>query len=195
MKGVHKFCPDTGVDLSDEQHYDRRGISRRAPDDSDIADDHWGDHPEGLLTNGELVSSRYAIANYFRRCHRRHHDQEDAQLYRSMALAVRRLKTRTDNPWDVWIWYALAERLARKDYDVVWMLDHAEARCPRCSGVLKFETTARGLQPKCAVNCRDQWNQDYLDAEIEELVLSTYNKAFPDDAISKRHELEILGLE
>jgi hypothetical protein len=170
-------------------------ISRRAPDDSDDDDALWGDRPEGFLTNGELVSSRYAIANYFRRCHLRHHDEGDDQLYRSMALAVRRLKTRTDNPWDVWIWYALAERLARKDYDVEWMLDHVEARCPRCSGVLKFEPTVRGLQSKCAVNCRDQWNQDYLDPEIEEIVRTTYNTAFPDDAISKRYELAILDLE
>jgi len=195
MKGVHKFCPETGVELSKEQHYDRRGIARRAPDDSDIADYRWGARPEGLLTNGELVSSRYAIANYFRRCHLRHHDEEHDQLYRSMALAVRRLKTRTDNPWDLWIWYALAERLARKDFDVPWMLDHVEARCPRCSGVLKFEPTVRGLQAKCAVNCRDEWNQSYVDSDIEEKVLATFNTAFPDDAISKPHELEVLHFE
>lgn len=91
MKGAHKFCPDTGVELSEEQHYDERGISRRAPLD-EISDDHWGDRPIGILTNGELVSDRYALANYFRRCHQRHHEG-DNDLYCSMALALRRLKT------------------------------------------------------------------------------------------------------
>jgi hypothetical protein len=184
MKGVHKFSPETGVELSEEQHYDRRGIARRAPDDSDIDDDHWGDRPEGLLTNGELVSSRYALANYFRRCHLRHHDEEHDQLYRSMALALRRLKTRTDR-WDVWVWYALAERLARKNYDIDWMFNYAEARCPRCSGPLKWEGTANGLQGKCAINCRNEWNQDYLEPDIRKKVLTAYNKAFPNGTISR----------
>jgi hypothetical protein len=186
MKGAHKFCPDTGVELSEEQHYDDRGISRRAPVD-ELSADHWGDRPTGLLTNGELVSSRYALANYFRRCHQRHYD-DDNDLYCSMALALRRLKTRTDR-WDVWVWYALAERLARKNYNVEWMFDHAEARCPRCSGPLKWEATANGLQGKCAINCRNEWNQDYLEPEIRKKVLTAYNKAYHNDTISR---LEVL---
>lgn len=188
MKGAYKFCPDTGVELTDEQHFDERGQSKHAPDDENLPTDHWGERPVGLLTNGELVSDRHALANYFRRCHQRTHD-EDGALYRSMALALRRLKTRTD-AWDVWVWYALAERLTTKDYQVEWMLNFTEARCPRCSGPLKWESTVRGLQSKCAVNCRDEWNQDYLDVEIREQVQATYNSAFPDDAVD---ELELVG--
>lgn len=187
MKGAHKFCPETGVDLDEERHYDDRGIPRQAPDD-DLPDDHWGNRPMGLLTNGELVSTRLALANYFRRCHQRHHDGDD-DLYCAMALALRRLKTRTDS-WDVWVWYALAERLSRKGYDIDWMFYHTTPRCPRCSGPLKWESTARGLQGKCAINCRNQRNPDYVNHEIRKRVRSMYNSGFPNETIS---DLEIVA--
>lgn len=179
MKGVNRFCPRTGTRLSDEQHHDQHGASQRHPVD-DLDPDHWGDPPLGQLTNGELVSSRVALANYFRRMHQRRHDPDDA-LYRAMALAVRRLKSETD-AWDVWVWYALAERLDRKGFAVGWMLDHVEARCPRCAGPLRWEETPRGQQPQCAQNCRGEWNRSYLDGVIREHVRSTYNQAFAADA-------------
>lgn len=181
MKGIHRFCPETGAELSDEKHYDNDGPPLRAPKDVDGR--HWGDEPEGLLSNGELVSSRYALANYFRRCHQRHHD-EDGALYRAMALALRRLKRETD-AWDVWVWFALAERLNRKGHDVEWMRNHVDVPCPWCSGPLKWEQTARGIQGKCATNCRNQWNQDYVEPVVREKVRAAYNSTFANTDDSK----------
>lgn len=39
------------------------------------------------------------------------------------SLAIRRFKTENSGTWDCWVWYATAEGLARKGYDVGWMVD------------------------------------------------------------------------
>lgn len=180
MKGAHKFCPESGVELSTERHYDASGIPWRAPED-DVDEDHYGAPPEGLLTCGDLVSSRLALANYFRRCHQRHHEPDEG-LYRAMALALRRLKTSDDDDdprggaWDVWVWYALAERLARKGHDVRWMHYHADARCPRCSCQLVWELTPRGRQGRCP-SCGDD---NYRDGEIRDRIRALYRAAFDE---------------
>lgn len=180
MKGGNKFCPRSGAELGEETHHDEHGIPFRAPED-DVDEAHYGAGPVGELSCGELVSSRIALANYFRRCHQLARGPDD-QLYRAMALALRRLKSGDSDDWDVWIWFALEERLHRKGFDVDWMDQFAEARCLRCGSVMKWERTPRGVQGKCAVNCSD--DNDYREPEIRERIRTIYDSAFATDGLT-----------
>lgn len=165
MKGQHKFAPRSGAALDREPEYPGTIPLREALDGS------------GELSNGTLVSeSGEAIVRYFRRCHQRHHD-EAPDCYAAAALAVKRL--RAEDPWDVWVWYALAERLHRKGYDVAWMFAHAEPRCPRCSSRLQFDDAAAGYPyAKCGASCSPQPDRTI---EIHERVEAVYETAFDED--------------
>lgn len=175
MKGHHAFCPKSGAPLSEDVHYDEIGRSLRHA----VADDQpTQTQSDGELTNGALRSSKVAVFNYFRRSHQRHHE-EDARLYTKAAVALSRLKRTASgkSEWDMYVWYALGERLARRGFDVKWMNVHIEPRCPECAGKLKFQQfSAEGVTAFCGTNCADD-NADRL-AEIRETVVDLYCTAF-----------------
>jgi DNA-directed RNA polymerase subunit RPC12/RpoP len=169
MKGAHKFSPTSGAKLSRDRHYPGTLPLREALDGS------------GELSNGKLVSdSSTALARYFKRIHQRRHDTADGRLYQAAALGIARLRAK--DPWDCWLWYTLAERLHRKGFDTEWMLDHVEARCPRCSSRLQYEPTPTGyVNALCASSCGADSNNRTV--EIVERILDLYEAAF-DDAIN-----------
>ena len=179
MKGHNAFCPKSGAQLSEEVHYDENGRALR----HGVDDDHTArTRPEGELTNGALRSSKVAIFNYFRRCHQRHQDI-DSSLYSKVAVALSRLKRTASNDaaWDMYVWLALGERLARRGFDVHWMNAHVELRCPRCGGRLKFEESAcDDVVAACGTDCANDGG-DRL-AEIRETVVDLYEGAFAGDA-------------
>lgn len=163
MKGDFRFSPTTGEELSQERH---------KPGQIPFRESLAGD---GELTNGVLTSSPKALLEYFQRCHQRMHEADDA-LYRAMALGVRQLKSKTD-AWDVWVWYALAEYLTRKGYDVAWMLAFTEPRCPRCGSRIKFEPSEVGFaKAGCASHCGKDSNDRTI--EIRDRIEEVYETAF-----------------
>ena len=176
MIDEHAFCPRSGAPLSDEKHYDERGHARRAPEE-------LNDEPTiQELTNGERRSSRRALLVHFRRCHGRHADP-DSTLYRTASLALYRLKRTAHGTVDrdVYVWYALAERLAREGFDAGWMHAHVEPRCPRCHGKLKYgRTPDGGLRARCGARCSDG-RSDAL-REVRETVADLYTRAFEPGA-------------
>jgi hypothetical protein len=136
--------------------------------------------PDGELTNGELRSSRVALFNYFRRCHRQRRDHEET-LYSDAALALSRLKQAASGTasWDINVWYALGERLARSGHDVQWMNAYVGLRCPDCGGKLKYERVGTDVVvARCGVDCADD-GTDRLD-EIRETIADLYTRAFCD---------------
>lgn len=189
MKGEHAFCPRTGAPLSNEVHYDEFGRPvRHATRDGHAAKTQ----PEGELTNGALRSSRIAIFNYFRRCHRRQHGHDEA-LYSDASLALMRLKQTASGTasWDINVWYALGERLVRSGHDVQWMTAYVGLRCPDCSGRLKFERAGEsGVRARCGVDCSGD-EADRLD-EIRETVADLYSRAFHDAETVDADELRLL---
>jgi hypothetical protein len=169
------FCPKTGAPLSKEYHYDNRARSWRAvlPDEYTPTSDLPGE-----LTNGAVQSSKAALFNYFRRCHKRHCEADD-KLYRKAALGLRRLKStaegRTD--WDVHVWYALQRRLDRAGFDVEWMHLYTEPRCPHCHGRLKYKLYDNGdITAQCGTRCTGNTG-DKLH-ESRETIAELYSQAF-----------------
>jgi hypothetical protein len=177
MKGKYAFCPKSGAPLSDERHYDEYGRVTHHP----TRDRHEGTtRPEGELTNGAMRSSRVALFNHFRNCHRRSNDP-DEELYSKVALSFVRVKRTADDrtDWDLYVWYAVGERLARTGHDVEWMNSHVEPRCPDCAGDLRYESgVGDSVAAYCAVDCTDS-NADRLE-EIRERVAELYRRAFED---------------
>ncbi|WP_227378351.1 hypothetical protein [Haladaptatus halobius] len=175
MKGPHAFCPKTGAPLTEEKHYDERGRSQRVP----LQDrSQTEDSSNGELTNGSLRSSKRALLNYFRRCHKYHHEP-DQRLYRKAAVGLSRLKRAANgkNEWDIYIWFALGEWLAREGFETKWMKAHTELRCPHCAGNLKYMEFHGGeIIAKCGTNCTDD-RADRLNY-IREIILELYLDAF-----------------
>ena len=175
MKGIHKHSPTTGAELSREKRYPGTIPLRESLE------------ADGELTNGELVSrNATALLRYFKRCHAKHGDP-DTDLYFAAWQGIQALRAGDDeeesDPWDVWLWYSLAERLDRRGFDVDWMLGHAEPRCPRCSSRLKHKPAAAGY-PKmiCGASCGAETSSDRT-VEIYERIKDVYNATFPDDAV------------
>lgn len=177
MKGEYAFCPKSGARLSEEIHYDEFGRGLRTP----VRDDHTaGTEPDGELTNGSHRSSRVALFNHFRRCHEQHGDSS-CELYSKTALALTRLKrTASDHQsWDMYVWFALGQRLADLGNEVQWMNSHVEPRCPDCAGRLKYDATVDGtLSARCGTDCTGS-GSDKLE-EIRETVADLYVRAFED---------------
>lgn len=177
MIGSDAFCPKTGAPLSEQRHYDGRGRSARAVvgDDPDVSIS-----TDGELTNGAVRSAAAALARYFRRCHRRHAEPDEA-LYRHASLAIRQLKRTTSGreEADVHVWYALGHRLDRLGYPTEWMHSHVEPRCPSCHGQLKYTPLVSSVTARCATNC-DGCHTDRLE-EIREVVVELYAATYPDD--------------
>lgn len=188
MIGEHAFCPTSGASLSRDVHYDERGRPERVPQSDDLAPNASLEAP---LTTGNRRSSRRALATHFRRCHRRH-DEPNNELYCRGALALARLKrTATGRQeYDVIVWYALGERLARDGFDVNWMAAHAEPRCPECHGRLTYVPGVDGLLGRCGGSCRGT-REDRLDT-IRETVRSLFARTFPDDPTPDTDALELL---
>lgn len=176
MIGNHAFCQRSGAPLSNENYYDERGNGRRAVLRRDADDDCVGE-----LTNGGVRSSSRALVTYFRRAHRTDHEY-DEELYRRVALAVRRLKRAASGSQEVdrHVWLALAERLTRLDYDADWMADHVELRCPDCHGRLQFDRNAADdVVARCGTNC-DGSATDRIE-RMRETIATLYGEAFDDD--------------
>ncbi len=185
MKGDYAFCPKSGAPLSEEIHYDELGHAHRHV----LGDDtHVEQQQDGELTNGSLRSSKTALFNYFRRCHddRR---EPNSKLYSRAALALSRLKRTASGTeeWDMYVWFALAERLEVHGFDACWMNAHIEPRCPQCAGRLKYERLVGDeLVARCGTNCTTD-SRDRL-AEIRETVVDLYGRAFTvesSDALSE----------
>ena len=188
MHGDNAFCPKNGAPLSNDSHYDERGRSWRAPINDEMPTDARCD---GELSNGDLCSSKRALIGYFRRCHQHHHET-DQSLYCKAALELTRLK-RTANgteTWDIYIWYALSERLFRRGYDVKWMAAYGEPRCPDCAGRLKYEVVHDNLVAFCGTNCTGQ-RTDRLK-QVCETVVGLYGRTFSDDSLLGVGDLHLL---
>lgn len=186
MIGNDAFCPETGAPLSRERHYDDRGAPQRAvlAREESAAESTAGDSAEGRageLTNGATRSSKAALFNYFRRCHERHADTDDA-LYRKAALGLGRLKRAADgrDGEDVYVWYALGRRLDAAGFAVEWMHTHAEPRCPECHGRLAYESGGGDVRARCGTNCTGD-HADQLH-EIRTIVAELYARAFDEAA-------------
>jgi len=178
MKGQHAFCPTSGAELGDERHYVDSRIPCRAPIEGTV-DDSWT--MLGELSNGQLISSATALTSYFRRCQQEAHADYYVDLYGKAALAIRRLKSET-NAWDVWIWYALAERLDRLGFDASWMRRFADPRCPRCSSQIKLEDAVVGYDHLiCGASCGNDSSDRTV--EIYERIHDVYEATFPDEPI------------
>lgn len=168
MKGAHKFSPQSGAELSRERLYPGTIPMREAVDGS------------GELTNGELVSNgSRALLGRFRDLQERHRDEEDAALTRAAAAAIQKL--RKQDPWDCWLWYALAEHLDRRDdvdADVEWMLGHVDPRCPFCTSRTKIEHSVTGYpNVKCAAHCR---HRNDVTVAVVDQILELYNASFEE---------------
>ena len=185
MKGTNAFCPRTGASLSERRYYTGGCVPRHAV----IQDGFPGEPPmDGELTNGAVRSSTLALFNYFRRCHRRHYD-ENPPLYRKALLALRRIKravTGTEE-WDVHVWYTLCGRLDAAGYETRWMHAHVELRCPDCHGRLNYEESGAGeVVARCGTNCTDDGTDRLL--EIRTIIADLYSRTF-DETIDPGSEL------
>lgn len=170
------FDPKSGAPLSDDKVYPhtyRFGV--RSP----VYHPHavWNETRDQALTNGELRSSREGLLGYFRRVHRACRPP-DPSLDSAAALALTRLKTDDEDDHyrgelDVFVWYALAERLARKGHWVSWMIDFAIPRCPHCYSEIRFEQGCR-LIAKCGSSA----DHGMVHDDILDRVTKVYNTAF-----------------
>ncbi|KZN26421.1 hypothetical protein A4G99_20385 [Haladaptatus sp. R4] len=179
MKGQYAFCPKSGAPLSENVHYDELGRSSRHV----VSDDSLQRmETEGEMTNGSLRSSKIALFSYFKRCYERHY-AANSKLYSRSTIALGRLKRTASgrDAWDMYVWYALAERLARLGFDAEWMNAHIEPRCPQCSGRLKYEQLACDeIIGICGTDCTDD-RSDRLE-EIRETVADLYSRAFAEES-------------
>lgn len=183
MKGANAFCPRTGASLSEKRYYAGGGTPRHAV----IQDGFPGEPPmDGELTNGAVRSSTVALFNYFRRCHRRHYD-ENPSLYRKALLALRRIKRVATGAeeWDVHVWYTLCERLDAAGYETRWMHAHVELRCPECRSRLKYEELGGEVVARCGTNCTDDGTDRLL--EIRTIIADLYSRTF-DETIDSDSE-------
>ncbi len=175
MKGQYAFCPKSGAPLSDDVHYDELGRSSRHVVSTDSPPTMG---TEGEMTNGSLRSSKIALFSYFRRCYERRY-VTNRKLYSRSTIALGRLKRTASGreEWDMYVWYALAERLARLGFDAEWMNAYIDPRCPQCGGRLKYEQlVCDEIIGICGTNCTDD-RSDRLE-EIRETVADLYNRAF-----------------
>lgn len=135
------------------------------------------------MTNGELVSSADGLLGYFRRVHRDVRSEPDPALDRAAALAIKRVRGAEssqgdpvgEHALDCMVWYAVAERLARKGHWTAWMLDQTIPRCPRCRSALKFRPGVDGLEGVCASSPSRHGS---VDEAIREHVRELYGAAF-----------------
>ncbi|MFD1515096.1 hypothetical protein [Halomarina rubra] len=171
----HAFDPQSGAPLSRDRHYPgayRHGV--RTPLNHPNAE--WDDSREGALTNGELRSAQQGLLGYFRRVQRQVR-QPEPSIDRQAALALKRLKAATD-AIDTFVWYALAEYLARQGHWVAWMLDHTHARSPHCASRVKFRPAVGRLEAVCASAPKAH---GAVDEAIRDRVGDIYTAAFDED--------------
>ena len=182
MIGNDAFCPKTGAPLSNEKHYDNQGQSYRATHSDEFTPES---HLPGEFTTGSVESSKSALFNQFRRCHQRHSDSHP-KLYRKAALALSRLKSAATGQQghDIYIWYALQQRLQSKGFEVEWMHTHVEPRCPKCHGTLTYELCDNGtVIAECGTQCTDSPINKL--PMIRETIADLYTQAFSDSVSSE----------
>ena len=177
MIGNDAFCPKTGAPLSNEKHYDDQGQSHRATHNDEFTPESY---LSGEFTTGSVESSKSALFNQFRRCHQRHCDSHP-KLYRKAALALSRLKGAAagQQGWDIYVWYALKQRLQSKGFKTEWMHTHVEPRCPDCHGELTYGVCDNGtVIAECGTQCTD-YPTNKLPT-IRETIANLYTRAFGD---------------
>jgi hypothetical protein len=188
MIGETAFCPKTGAKLSEECYYDEHGRALRVP----VEDAHVSaDALDGELTVGAVRSSQRALLTHFRRTHQ-FYRPENADLYRQVALWLRRLKRTASGPQspDMVVWLALCARIRAAGYDAEWMLGHVELRCPRCHGRLTFEQRDTGtLFAECGTNCTDDDADRLIEIEdlARDLAVRTFQNSDEVDAERLEH--------
>lgn len=170
------FDPQSGAPLGEERHYPASWtVGARSPEYHETA--AWTDSREGALTNGELVSTKQGLLAYFKRTYRAVHGDPDAKVERAAALAFHRLKATQDTALDSFVWYATAERLARKGIWSVWMLDHANPRCPLCRSGVRFREAVWSLEAICVA---EPHQHGCVDEAIHDRVADLYGQAFSE---------------
>lgn len=190
MIGEHRFDPATGAPLTENKSYppaDIHWAGARSPRRAEGA--AWIENRSEALTNGELQSSGNGLLGYFRYCHRRVRERPNPDTEQAAAVAIHRLKTDREHGIDVWLWFALAERLARKGHWSTWMLGFAEPRCPvndgsPCHSRLKWK--------KGTAYCAKTTDHRNVHNLIEEKIIDTYNAAFVSHGIDPIDELLIV---
>jgi hypothetical protein len=103
--------------------------------------------------------------------------------------ALYQLKRANEQTADCFIWYTLAERLARRGYDSAWMADHATPRCPLCAdsaharagSETKFREGVWFNEAICATRPSEH---GCVDEAVRETVVSVYNATF-DESIAE----------
>jgi hypothetical protein len=181
MLRQHTFDPQSGAPVKQKEYPPGvragRDQGRRLVVEHPFAvTDDWVDAREGSMTNGELVSSADGLLGYFRQVHRRVREA-DPDLDRAAAAAIRAVR-RTDSgrrAADTFVWYTVAERLARNGHWVAWMLDQCIPRCPHCRSELKFRGAAGNLEGVCASAPN---RHGAVDGDIRERIHSLYSAAF-----------------
>ncbi|WP_126665254.1 hypothetical protein [Haloterrigena salifodinae] len=178
MLGKVRFDPATGAPLSETKEYPPYETGGGSGVRSPVRDPdaNWKANRDAALTNGELESSSQGLLGYFRKIHRTVRDDPNTSLDRSAALAVKRIKADHKRIYDSVAWLVLAERLCRKGYWVVWMLDHFTPRCPHCGSGLKFK---QGVDP--IGYCASSAEHGDVDGVIRNLVCERYNETFATD--------------
>lgn len=194
-----RFDPQSGAPLSDLKHYPGTyNCGVRIPDQHPDAE--WTAAREGALTNGELVSAQQGLLGYFRRSQRQQREEPEPAMDRAAALALKRLRSEFPRALDAMVWYALAERLARKGFWASWMLDHANPRCPhptqhdeggavvaRCGSRVKFRAGVDHLEAICASSPSEH---GAVDERVRERVASIYRGTFDEPV--EEGELKLL---
>lgn len=182
MIQANAFDPDSGAPVESTKEFppgvrSGRDQGRRLVVEHPLAvTRNWVAHREGSMTNGELTSSAQGLLGYFRRVHRTVRDPDPA-LDRAAATAINAIRRTDDGRGiaDTFVWYAVAERLARKGHWVAWMLDATTPRCPDCRSQLKFRPAVDGLEGICASSPH---RHGTVDAAIRERIHALYASAF-----------------
>lgn len=185
------FDPDSGAPLKRDKEFPPgaragRDQGRRLVTEHPLAvTDDWLEKREGSMTNGELCSSTNGLLGYFRRVHRQVREDPDPALDRAAATALKRIRGTESGTGaiDTFVWYVLAERLARKGHWAAWMLDQCIPRCPRCRSRLKFRPGVGGLEGVCATSPH---RHGAVGDAVRERIRDLYAEAFDEQLESLR---------
>lgn len=193
MRGTIAIDPESGARLSRESEYPYDGSFTRDDEgkyfhnppsavkaQTPIKDQHadnacsadWNSTREGALTTGELNSKHTALGAYFRR-QAEAHGEHDPKVARKAGLAFKQLRSSTD-AIDVFVWYATAQRLHEKGFDVRWMRGSVEPRCPVCLSACKPDYPGF----RCASAPSEHRN---VDAKIHHRVAEVHEATWGDE--------------
>ena len=187
MKGDLAFDPASGAPLSETSswHPDH-GVRVRTPVEHPLAAGPWANR-EGALTNGEQRSEKAALQTYYKRVYSQ--AGADPKSVGRAHIAIGKIKAADDRAFDASVWLTLAERLAVRGFDVMWMREYCTPKCPRCSRESQYASTSDVKFPSNryqeAVCASAPSEHGCVNEEIRERVAELYedafDEAFPDD--------------